>query len=139
MTIAELATLTGLSRHTLRYYERLGLVPLVAREPSSGHRRYSPSHVQWIDFLRNLRQAGMPLRDIRTYARLVAKGPGTWPARRELLAAHRARVEESIQRLREHRRLLTRKLRAGCAPVGLGNPAPVPAARESRLSRAPAS
>lgn|SRR5512146_1232161 len=121
MTITELATLTGLSKYTLRYYERLGLVPLVVREASSGHRRYSPSHVQWIDFLCNLRQTGMPLRDMQTYARLVAKGPGTWPARRQLLAAHLARVDQSIHLLREHRKLLTRKLRAGCAPVGLGN------------------
>jgi DNA-binding transcriptional MerR regulator len=121
MTIAELSTRTGLSTHTLRYYEQLGLIPLVARDPSSGHRRYSPSHVEWIEFLRSLRQTGMPLKDIRTYARLVARGPATWPARRELLAAHRTRVEQSIRRLREHRRLLTRKLRAGCAPAGLGN------------------
>ncbi len=138
MTIAELATRTGLSTHTLRYYERLGLVPLVALDPSSRHRRYSPSHVQWIEFLRSLRQTGMPLRDMRTYARLVAKGPATWPARRELLAAHRTRVEESIRCLREHRRLLTRKLRAGCAPTGLGN-SPGPASGGPEGSRAPAS
>jgi len=130
MTITELATLTGLSKHTLRYYERLGLVPLVVRDSSSGHRRYSPSHVQWIDFLRSLRQTGMPLRDMQTYARLVAKGPSTWPARRQLLAAHRARVDQSIHLLREHRQLLTRKLRSGCAPVGLGNPVHGPSPRE---------
>ena len=125
MTIAELAARTGLSKHTLRYYERLGLVPLVSRESSSGHRRYSPAHVHWIEFLRNLRQAGMPLREIRIYARLVARGPATWPARKELLAAHRARVEESMRHLRKHHRLLTGKLRAGCAPEGLGN-SPMP-------------
>ncbi len=134
MTISELATRTGLSKHTLRYYERLGLIPLVRRDPSSRHRRYDSSHIQWLAFLRHLRLAGMPVREMRSYAKLVAKGPETWPARRELLAAHRARVTQSIRRLQEHHRLLTHKLRAGCAPVGLGNPEP-----SARRSPVPAS
>jgi len=52
MTITELAGATGVSKHTLRYYERVGLVPLVERDPSSRHRRYSDGHVRWIGFLR---------------------------------------------------------------------------------------
>lgn len=122
MTIAQLADLTGVSKHTLRYYERMGLVPLVGRDRSSGHRRYTLDHARWISFLRNLREAGMPIREMRTYARLVAKGADSWPQRKLLLAEHRARVDESIVRLRKHRHLLDQKLAAGCAPVGLGNP-----------------
>lgn len=120
MTIAQLAQLTGVSTHTLRYYEQQGLVPLVVRDRSSGHRRYSPHHAQWILFLRNLRQTGMPIRDMRTYARLVAKGESTWPQRKRLLAEHRERVDRVIALLRKHRKLLDQKLAAGCAPVGLG-------------------
>ena len=122
MTITQLAELTGLSKHTLRYYERIGLVPLVDRDRSSGHRRYSPHHTQWIQFLRHLRDTGMPIREVRAYARLVAKGASTWPDRKLLLVAHRARVDDTIRTLREHRRLLDQKLAAGCAPVGLGHP-----------------
>jgi DNA-binding transcriptional MerR regulator len=121
MTIAQLAAQTGLSAHTLRYYERLGLVPLVGRDRSSGHRRYSAEHAHWIGFLRQLRATGMPLREIRTYARLVARGPSTWPERKAILASHRQRVAETIRTLEQHRDLLDTKLRAGCAPVGLGN------------------
>lgn len=121
MTIAQLAAQTGLSAHTLRYYERLGLVPLVGRDPSSGHRRYSAEHANWIGFLRQLRATGMPLREIRTYARLVARGPGSWPERKAILATHRERVATAIQALTRHRQLLDSKLRSGCAPVGLGN------------------
>ena len=81
MTITELADATGVSPHTLRYYERMGLVPFVQRDPSSGHRRYNAGHAQWITFLRNLRACGVPIREIRAYARLAAKGDSTWPAR----------------------------------------------------------
>jgi DNA-binding transcriptional MerR regulator len=123
VTITDLAHATGVSKHTLRYYERMGLVPLVQRDPSSGHRRYGVGHAQWIDFVRNLRDCGMPIREIRAYARLVAKGDGTWPARRAMLAAHRARVVATIQTLRKHRAMLDRKLRLGCAPSGLEPPA----------------
>lgn len=116
MTITELAQATGLSKHTLRYYERMGLVPLVDRDPSSGHRRYSTDHSQWITFLRDLRECGMPIRDIRAYVRLVAKGDSTWPARRAILAGLRTRVVAGIATLQGHRAMLDKKLRAGCAP-----------------------
>lgn len=119
MTIAELAAKSGLSAHTLRYYERAGLVPMVGRDPSSGHRRYGPGHVGWIAFLRNLRAAGMPVREMRAYVRLVAKGDATWPERRAILKRHRAVVDDTIRTLQAHRRLLDQKLRAGCAPPGL--------------------
>jgi DNA-binding transcriptional MerR regulator len=98
----------------------MGLVPLVGRDRSSGHRRYTAHHAQWILFLRNLRETGMPIRDIRSYARLVARGDSTWPERKLLLAEHRTRVNEVIAVLRKHRRLLDQKLAAGCAPLGLG-------------------
>lgn len=119
MTITELADATGVSKHTLRYYERAGLVPLVQRDPSSGHRRYGAGHAQWIEFVRNLRACGMPIREIRAYARLVSRGDGTWPARQAMLAAHRSRVAAAIENLKKHRAMLDRKLRAGCAPNGL--------------------
>jgi DNA-binding transcriptional MerR regulator len=119
VTITDLAQATGVSKHTLRYYERMGLVPLVERDPSSGHRRYVDGHAQWINFLRSLRACGMPIRDIRAYARLVAKGDSTWPARQAMLAAHRARVVAAITTLQKHRAVLDKKLRAGCAPTGL--------------------
>jgi DNA-binding transcriptional MerR regulator len=119
MTIAQLADLTGVSKDTLRYYERMGLVPLVERDRSSGHRRYDPQHAQWISFLRSLRATGMPIREVAAYARLVAKGDGSWPERRAMLAVHRERVVEAIATLQRHRSVLDRKLAAGCAPAGL--------------------
>jgi DNA-binding transcriptional MerR regulator len=119
MTITELADVTGVSKHTLRYYERMGLVPLVERDRSSGHRRYNSRHAQWIAFLRNLRQGGMPIRDVRAYAKLVAKGESSWPERRAMLAAHRRRVVDAIAVFQAHQAVLDSKLAAGCAAPGL--------------------
>ena len=119
MTISELAESTGVSKHTLRYYERAGLVPLVGRHPSSGHRQYSTQHSQWIAFVRNLRATGMPIRELRAYAKLVARGDETWPARKAILAAHRSRVVAMITLLRKEQRILDQKLALGCAPSSL--------------------
>ena len=119
MTITQLSDLTGVSKHTLRYYERLGLVPLVGRDRSSGHRRYTPSHAEWIRFLRQLRETGMPIREMRSYARRVTKGESTWAERKRLLTEHRTRVDAEIALLQKHRRLLSRKLLLDCAPAGL--------------------
>ncbi len=119
MTITQLANATGVSKHTLRYYERLGLIPLVDRDRSSGHRQYSPQHEEWVTFVRRLRESGMPIRELRTYSRLVVKGDQTWPARRAMLAAHRQRVAAAIALLRRQRAMLDKKLSLGCAPTGL--------------------
>ena len=119
MTISELAQSTGVSKHTLRYYERVGLIPLVGRHPSSGHRLYTSEHSPWVTFVRNLRATGMPIRELRAYARLVSKGDQTWPDRKALLAAHRSRVVAMIALLEEQRKMLDEKLELGCAPSGL--------------------
>jgi DNA-binding transcriptional MerR regulator len=119
MTISELAQSTGVSKHTLRYYERVGLIPLVARHSSSGHRVYMSAHPSWVTFIRNLRATGMPIRELRAYSRLISKGDHTWPDRKILLAAHRSRVVAMIALLEEQRDALDEKLALGCAPSGL--------------------
>ena len=116
MTITELAESTGLSKHTLRYYERAGLIPFVTRDSSSGHRVYTPEHTQWVTFIRNLRATGMPIRELRAYSRLVSKGDDTWPDRKAILAAHRSRVDAMITLLEGQRDALDEKLALGCAP-----------------------
>jgi DNA-binding transcriptional MerR regulator len=118
MTISELAASTGVSKHTLRYYERAGLIPAVRRDASSRHRRYTTHHREWIGFVRNLRATGMPIRELQAYAALVSEGDRTWPRRKALLAAHRARVVAMIALLEEQRTMLDRKLALGCAPPG---------------------
>lgn len=98
MKIGELAKRSGLSRHTLRYYERIGLLPRADRD-GSGHRDYDASLLIWIDFLGRLRTTGMPIREMLRYADLRARGPHSESERSALLEAHRERVRADVERL----------------------------------------
>src|SRR4051794_12795967 len=94
-TIAEVAALSGLSAHTLRYYERIGLLDPVARV-HGGQRRYDAEDLAWLAFLQRLRATGMPIRDMRRYAELRRQGDGTVAARRALLEEPGDEVLEGI-------------------------------------------
>ena len=95
LTIAEVAERTGLTRHTLRYYERDGLMLGVDRA-GSGHRRYSERDLGWIELITKLRATGMPVREVRRYAELVRGGDGNENERLALLRAHRERVRVQL-------------------------------------------
>ncbi|RAG80804.1 MerR family transcriptional regulator [Streptacidiphilus pinicola] len=96
-TIGEVAGRTGLSAHTLRWYERIGLLEHPARS-HHGQRRFSEADLGWLAFLGNLRATGMPVAAMLRYAELVRAGDGTRAERRELLIAHR---EEVLARIRD--------------------------------------
>lgn len=98
LSIADVAVRTGLSAHTLRYYERAGLVEPVGRG-ARGERRYESRDLEWIAFLQRLRRTGMPIREMRRFAELRRGGAATVAARRELLAAHHRRVVAAIEEL----------------------------------------
>ncbi|MFD8594917.1 MerR family transcriptional regulator [Kitasatospora sp. NPDC059646] len=102
LTIAEAAGRTGVSVHTLRYYERAGLVVTPVDRTPGGRRRYHRRDLEWIDLCTRLRATGMPIRTIRRYAELVAAGPGNEPDRLALLEAHRAEVAARLTELRSH-------------------------------------
>jgi DNA-binding transcriptional MerR regulator len=110
LTVQEAAEATGLSAHTLRYYERIGLVSHVERDPS-GHRRYTPDDLGWIHFLNCLRATGMPIARMQEYAALVRAGAHTADQRRELLAAHREAVRAEIESLQRHLVMVDEKIR----------------------------
>ena len=102
LSISEAATATGVSAHTLRYYERAGLMlDSVDRAPSS-HRRYSPDEVGWVVLLTKLRKTGMPIRRMRQYADLVRAGDGNEGERLALLVAHREAVREQLREVRDN-------------------------------------
>jgi DNA-binding transcriptional MerR regulator len=98
LTIAEVAERTGLSRHTLRYYERDGLMLGVDRA-ASGHRRYSGRDLGWLELITKLRATGMPIREVRRYAELVRAGDGHEEQRLALLRAHRERVRAQLEEM----------------------------------------
>ena len=97
MKIGELAKRTGISAHTIRYYERIGLLPYADRD-GGGQRDYDQSILAWIDFLGRMKTTGMPIREMLRYANLRQQGDHTGPQRRAMLEAHReatrARVAE---------------------------------------------
>ena len=97
-TIREVAHETGLSVHTLRYYERIGLIPPI-RRAESGHRQYRDEDVAWFGFLQKLRVTGMPIRKVREYVALQQRGDETLLERFKLLEAHRDALAERIQEL----------------------------------------
>jgi len=109
MKIGELAARTGLTAHTIRYYERIGLLPRAGRG-ASGQRDYSESILAWIAFLGRLKTTGMPISGMLRYARLRARGPETADERRRLLEAHRDAVCVHVAELRSCLAVLDTKI-----------------------------
>jgi DNA-binding transcriptional MerR regulator len=110
LSIAEAARRTGVSVHTLRYYERAGLVVTPVRRTDGGRRRYQQLDLDWITVCTRLRATGMPIKAIRRYAQLVAAGHGNEQERLALLEAHRADVVAKLAELRENLELIDHKI-----------------------------
>lgn len=108
-TVAQMSAATGMTAHTLRYYERAGLIRPVARN-SGNQRRYSARDVEWVSFLLRLRETGMPIAQMRDYAALREQGSSTTEPRLRLLEAHQLVVHEQIARLRAHEKSLAGKI-----------------------------
>jgi DNA-binding transcriptional MerR regulator len=109
LTIREVAEKTGITTHTLRYYERIGLVQPVPRA-KSGHRRYGEPELRWLDLLKKLHATEMPIRKMLEYARLARRGETTIAARRALLDARRIEVEAKLEHLQATLGTIRKKL-----------------------------
>jgi len=109
LSISEAAERSGLSAHTLRYWERVDLLEPVSRN-GSGHRRYAEEDLERIKFLTKLRATGMPIRQVRRYAELLSRGDDTNEERLELLEAHREAVLASLEETAGHLELIDWKI-----------------------------
>lgn len=110
LSISDAADVTGLSTHTLRYYERAGLMlDRVGRAPSS-HRRYSEEEIRWVILLTKMRATGMPIRRLREYADLVRAGDGNELERLQLLEEHRAAVLAQLAEMRANLDAIDQKI-----------------------------
>lgn len=109
MTIAEVAERTGLSKDTLRYYEKAGLLEAVDRS-SGGQRRYAEQDVGWLDFLLRLRATGMSFAQMQRFAELRRVGDATVSERLELLRQHESKVRHHIADLEHHLGALSHKI-----------------------------
>lgn len=97
-SIKEAAKRSGLTAHTLRYYDKEGLLPFIGRS-SSGNRLFSKQDMTWLKMITCLKNTGMSIGDIRTYSRLCKEGSTKIPDRKAMLAEHRATVEKRIGEL----------------------------------------
>ena len=138
LTVGQVAERTGLSTHTLRFYEREGLMASPVRRRDNGHRVYGTIDVQWLAICTALRASGMPLAQIRRFAELIRRGPGNEPERLALLRQHEQQVTMRIAELQDHLSVIATKVRtyeehvaAGTA-AGLWTPTDPEPARELR-------
>lgn len=97
ITIAEVSERFGLSQDTLRYYERIGLIPPVNRS-KGGIREYTEEDIKWVDFIKCMRQsAGLPVEVLIEYVTLFREGDNTLGTRKELLVDQRYRLAAKIE------------------------------------------
>ncbi|HEV2445169.1 MAG TPA: MerR family transcriptional regulator [Candidatus Sulfopaludibacter sp.] len=108
-TIRTMADRSGMTAHTLRYYERVGLIQPVGRA-RNGHRRYSEADAAWLNFLHCMRATNMPIREMQRYAALRAMGDATIEQRRQLLEEHQATIASQIAALERAHALLSHKI-----------------------------
>ncbi|WP_316856693.1 MerR family transcriptional regulator [Ralstonia flatus] len=111
LTIAQVAEATGLSTHTLRYYERIGLLDSVQRR-DNGHRVFRAEDMTWLEFLLRLRDTGMPIAQMQAYAALRRQGDSleSVSARQRLLELHAAALEAELRARAETLAVLRVKL-----------------------------
>jgi DNA-binding transcriptional MerR regulator len=100
MTISEIAEQYGLSTDTLRYYERVGLIPPVTRG-KGGIRDYSDKDIEWVGFIKCMRIANIPIEVLKAYVSLFKKGEHTQKSRKALLKEQRDRLAEQIAELQK--------------------------------------
>jgi DNA-binding transcriptional MerR regulator len=108
-TIRTMAARCGMTTHTLRYYERVGLIQPVGRA-HNGHRRYSDADEAWLNFLHCMRATNMPIREMQRYAALREQGDDSTLERRKILEDHRATIAAQIVALEKAHALLNHKI-----------------------------
>ncbi len=108
-SIEEASARTGVSAHTLRYYERIGLLAPVGRA-SGGHRRYTDGDLGAVVFLTLLRQTGMSIRDMQRFVELTRAGDHTIPSRVAVLVEHREQLVERLRLLNKHLKAIDHKI-----------------------------
>ncbi len=110
MNITEFSEITGISAHTLRYYEKRGIFQEILRN-ASGHRNFSEHDVAWAEFINRLKETGMPLEKIKEYAQLREQGESTAPDRMQMLMAHAEHLKKKLAEDQQHLTKLKEKIR----------------------------
>ena len=108
-SIKQAAEFTGMSEDTIRYYEKIGLLPYAERK-ASGHRTYSRDQLEGMVFLTRLKATGMTLEEMKRFRQLYEKGDASLTERVFLLTEHKKRIQNEIDRLLETQRIIDYKI-----------------------------
>lgn len=109
-SIGETAAKTGLSTHTLRFYEKEGLLPNI-RKNSAGLRRFSEEDLNWLSIVGCLKSTGLPLKDIKRYLELSQKGDETLEERLQIFENQKNRLNEQIKLLQDNMEKINFKIK----------------------------
>src|SRR5580658_7258393 len=109
LTIQDVSRRSGLTEPTLRYYEEIGLIGPIERDPNSRHRRYREEDLDTLQALACLRAMGVGIEDMRTYQANRELGPAAAGEQRDLLLGHAERIEAEIATLHVHLEYLREK------------------------------
>lgn len=110
MNIKEFSKISGISAHTLRYYEKIGIFQKINRN-YSGHRDFSEKDILWAEFISRLKETGMPLEQIKKYAVLRKQGEHTADARMKLLKNHAISLKKKISDEKQHLNKINEKIK----------------------------
>ncbi|WP_168122350.1 MerR family transcriptional regulator [Paenibacillus sp. HB172176] len=108
-SIKQAAEFTGLSQDTIRYYEKIGLLPYADRK-ANGHRTYSREQLAGMIFLTRLRSTGMTLEEMKHFRSLYEEGNASIPQRKSILKEHKNHIQKQIEQLQETQRILAYKI-----------------------------
>lgn len=109
--ISDISKKTGLSIHTLRYYEQIGLLKNIHRN-QSGRRVYTSLDLEWLEWIKRLKSTGMSLEKMQDFAQFRLQGDQTLKQRQELLIAHSIQLQQEIQRLKQEQSIVDYKIAA---------------------------
>ncbi len=108
-SIKEVAKKFGMSAHTIRYYDKAGLMPFIGRD-NSGNRVFSETDLNWMAMVRCLKDTGMPIKEIKQYADWCVEGMKTIEDRKTMLIDHRNHVLKQIEELKKNLELIDSKI-----------------------------
>ncbi|REE80185.1 DNA-binding transcriptional MerR regulator [Paenibacillus taihuensis] len=108
-TINEVAQKFGLSAHTLRYYDKEGLLPFIERT-TSGNRVFTDADLNWVALICCLKDTGMPIKEMKTYSQWATLGAETIDERKQMLTEHRLEVTRQIEKLQQNLKLIDEKI-----------------------------
>lgn len=107
-SISEFAKITGISQHTLRYYEKEGLIE--PQRDEHNYRLFDAEDLDWAIFINKLKKTGISLKEIKRYTELRKIGDATITERKELLLKHRIKILKEYEKVQGHLRLLDDKI-----------------------------